>query len=167
LVKGGPDIPAIQDGCSHLARWRGSRPVAGSAPSRAGRVARAVSAHIADSLLQEAPPVVHQPVEQGPGHSAVPERDGRPYLEPQIRVSRRMGRLGDGERPYQTTSRPRACWRGNGPTPRVRRSGADGLTSSITAANAGTSGVRGDFANYNIIDSLYKLYINKYRYNIN
>jgi hypothetical protein len=150
LVKGGPDIPAVQDGCSDLACSRGSRPVAGSAPLRARRVAMAVSAHIAHSLSQETPPLVHQPVEQGPGHSAVPERDGRPYLEPRIRVSRRMARLGDGERPCQTTSGPRACWRGNGPTPRVRRSREDGLTSSITVAIAGTSKVRRDFSHYNI-----------------
>ena len=157
LVKGGPDIPADQDGCSDLARSRESRPVAGLAPSRAKRVAMAVSAHIAHSLSQEAPPMVHQPVEQGPGHSAVPERDGRPYLEPQIRVSRRMGRLGDGERPCQTTSGPRACWRGNGPTPRVRQSRVDGLTSSITAVIAGTSEVRRDFSQYNIVDFHYIL----------
>jgi len=36
-VKGGPDIPADHDGCSHLLRSRGCRLLAGSAPSRAGR----------------------------------------------------------------------------------------------------------------------------------
>ena len=56
LVKGGPDIPADQDGCSDLARSRESRPVAGLAPSRAKRVAMAVSAHIAHSLSQECRP---------------------------------------------------------------------------------------------------------------
>jgi hypothetical protein len=149
MVKGGPDIPAVQDGCSDFARSRGSRPVAGSAPSRAGRAAIAVSAHIALSLLQEAPHVVHQPVEQGPGHSVVLERNGRPYLEAANSCSRRMARLGDGERTCQTTSGPRACWRGNDPTPRVRQSRVDRLTSSITAANAGTSRLRTDLSGCN------------------
>ena len=51
-VKGGPDIPAVQDGCSDFGRSRGSRPVAGSAPSRAGRAAIAEFAHIALSFSQ-------------------------------------------------------------------------------------------------------------------
>jgi hypothetical protein len=42
-------------------------------------------------LVAEAPPVVHKQVEQGPGHSAVPVRDGRPFPEASNSCSRRMG----------------------------------------------------------------------------
>ena len=53
--------------------------------SRAGRERIAV---FADSflLLEEAPPVVHQLVEQRPGHSAVPMRMVGHFLKPQLRA---------------------------------------------------------------------------------
>ena len=40
-VKGGPDIPAIHDGCSDFARSRGCRHIAGSTTPRAGGVGTA------------------------------------------------------------------------------------------------------------------------------
>jgi hypothetical protein len=70
-VKGGLDFPAVHDGCSHLARSRGCRLVAGSTTSRTGRVGIAVFASHNSLLVKYAPPVVHQPIEQGPGHGAV------------------------------------------------------------------------------------------------
>ena len=50
--------------------------------------------------------VVHQPVEQGPGHSAVPRRADRPFVEAANWCSTRMIRRRDGWRPIQTTSGP-------------------------------------------------------------
>ena len=62
-------------------RYVKSNALAGSAASRAGRAAMVVSAHMVLSLLQEAPPVVHQPVEQGPGRSVIPIEVGPPLAE--------------------------------------------------------------------------------------
>jgi len=60
-------------------------------------------------LAQETPPVVHELVEQGPDQSAVPSRGGRPFPEAPSSCSARVIQLLDGQRPHQTTSRPRAC----------------------------------------------------------
>jgi len=70
-VKGELDFPTVHDGCSHRARWRECRLVAGSTTSRTGRVEAAVCASHSFLLLKSAPLVVHQPIEQGPGHGAV------------------------------------------------------------------------------------------------
>ena len=50
-----------------------------SAWSRAGRIGNAQFASHRSLLCEDALPVVPQPIEQGPGHSAVPFRDGRPF----------------------------------------------------------------------------------------
>ena len=76
------------------------------AGSRAGRVGLLVLRAIAASLNDDRIPVMHQPAEQGPGHSAVPLRDGRPSLEAADSCRIRMDRRRDSERPYRTTSAP-------------------------------------------------------------
>src|SRR5271157_137870 len=74
--------------------------------SRTGRERIAV---FTDSslLVAEAPHVVHKPKEQGLGRSAVPVRDGRPFLQASKWRATRMARLRDGVRPFQTTPGPR------------------------------------------------------------
>jgi hypothetical protein len=53
-----------------------------------------------------APLVVQRLLEQGPGHSAVPVRDGWPFPGAAKSCSTRMARLRNGVRPSQTTSGP-------------------------------------------------------------
>ena len=91
---------------------------------------------------REAPRVDHQPVEQGPGHSAVPVRDGRPIPEASTSCSTRA-RLHDSLRPCRTTSRPRLLtsqWPNSTGAP--DRSETTRL--SITPAHAGTSAARNE-----------------------
>ena len=82
--------------------------------------------------------MVHQPVEQGPGHSAVPARDGRPFREAANSCSIRMARLGDGWRPCQTTSGPlllESQW----PNSTFARHGSENAQYSITPAHSSSS----------------------------
>jgi hypothetical protein len=71
-LKGGPDIPAVHDGCFHRVRSRGCRHLTGSTTPCAGRVGRITSHRWL--LGEDALPVVPQSIEQGPGRSAVPLR---------------------------------------------------------------------------------------------
>ena len=92
-------------------------------------------------LLQEAPPVVHQLDEQGPGHSAVPTTDGRPFPEAPMSCSARTARLLNGTKPYQTTSGPRLLisrW----PNSTGARRIFEATQFSISPAPASTSGAR-------------------------
>ena len=57
-------------------------------------------------LVEKAPDVVHQRIEQDPGHSAVPGEDDRPFVEAANSCSTRTVRRRDGWRPIQTTSGP-------------------------------------------------------------
>ena len=77
--KGGLDIPATHAECSSLRTGTPDPDV--DAPCLVTRWAsRKCSFASHRSLLcEDALPVVHQPIEQGPGHSAVPIRDGRPF----------------------------------------------------------------------------------------
>ena len=69
--KGGLDIPAVHGGCSHLAHSRRFRLRAGSTTSRTGRVGIAMFDSHSSLLVESAPLVVYQAIEQGPGHGAV------------------------------------------------------------------------------------------------
>ncbi len=117
--KGGPGIPAIHDGCSDLPRSRGCRSVAGSMPSRAGRVGTLRLVQLFSSCRKCA----------GRGSSAHRTRPwpqcrspagmiGR-SLRPQIRVlHERSGVVTAGDqfrRPLGLS-----CWMADGPTPRSR-----------------------------------------------
>src|SRR5271157_2316286 len=107
LFKGGLDIPPTSNSAHFAANARSGRWTRRSG-SRVGRERIAV---FADSflLLEEAPPVDHQLVEQRPGHSAVPIRMVGYFLKPQLRAQH--------ERPGFLTARdhvkrplgPRAC----------------------------------------------------------
>jgi len=57
--------------------------------------------------IREAPLVVHQPIDRGPGYSAVPVGDGRPLREAATSCWARRTRLGDGMRPCATITEPR------------------------------------------------------------
>src|SRR4051812_49497634 len=70
-VEGGLDIPAVHGGYSHLTHSRRFRLPAGSTTSRTGRVGIAVLDSHSSLLIESAPLVVLQPIEQGPGHVAV------------------------------------------------------------------------------------------------
>ena len=78
-LKGGLDIPATHAECGSLQREHPLRTLTRRAWSRAGRVGNAQFASHRWLLCEDALPVVPQPIEQDPGHSAVPIRDGRPF----------------------------------------------------------------------------------------
>ena len=78
-LKGGLDIPATHAECGSLQREHPLRTLTRFAWSRAGRVGNAQFASHRSLLCEDALPVVPQPIEQDPGHSAVPVRDGRPF----------------------------------------------------------------------------------------
>jgi len=136
-VKGGPGIPAIHDGCSHLPRSRGCRPVAGSMPSRAGRVgtlrlvqlfsscrkgaARSSSAHRTRPWPQ---------CRSQRGRSAV--RESRKF------VFIRTVRLRDGWRPTRTASGP-LLLNGRGPNSTFARHNSENTQYSITHAQPSSS----------------------------
>jgi hypothetical protein len=63
-VKGGLDIPAGHDGCSHLPRSRRCRFVTGSTTSRTGRVGIAEFASHGALLGEYALPEIHQPIDK-------------------------------------------------------------------------------------------------------
>ena len=76
-LQGGPDIPAVHDGCFHCVGSHGCRHLAGSTTPRAGRVGRLTSPRWL--LGEDALPVVPPSIEPGPGSSAVPLGYGRPF----------------------------------------------------------------------------------------
>ena len=78
-LKGGLDIPATYAECRSLQREHPLRTLTRRAWSRAGRIGNAQFASHRSLLCEDALPVVPQPIEQDPGHSAVPFRDGRPF----------------------------------------------------------------------------------------
>src|SRR5215471_5874149 len=77
-LKGGLDIAAPGAECSSLQREHPLRSWTRRAGSRAGRIGTASIASHRSLLYEDAVPVVPQPIEQDPVHSAVPVRDGRP-----------------------------------------------------------------------------------------
>ena len=83
LFKGGLDIPPTSNSAHFAGNTRSGR-LTHRNGSRAGRERIAVFAD--SSLREEAPPVVHQLVEQRPGHSAVPIRMVGHFLKPQVRA---------------------------------------------------------------------------------
>ena len=78
-LKGGLDIPAMYAECRSLQREHPLRSLTRRAGSRAGRIGTASIASHRSLLYDDAVPVVPQPIEQDPVHSAVPVRDGRPF----------------------------------------------------------------------------------------
>jgi hypothetical protein len=78
-LKGGLDIPAPCAECSSLQREHPLRSLTRRAGSRAGRIGNASIASHRSLLYDDAVPVVPQPIEQDPVHSAVPLGDGRPF----------------------------------------------------------------------------------------
>ena len=77
--KGGLDIPASGAECRSLQRELPLRSLTRRAGSRAGRIGTASIASHRSLLYDDAVPVVPQPIEQDPVHSAVPLGDGRPF----------------------------------------------------------------------------------------
>jgi hypothetical protein len=107
-LEGGLDIPAKHAECGSLQREHPLRTLTRFAWSRTGRVGNAQFALHRRLLCEDALPVVPQPIEQDPGHSAVPTRDGRPFsrspnfvIDTKGRAFRRLTTR------YRTTSRPR------------------------------------------------------------
>jgi hypothetical protein len=77
-LKGGLDIPATHAECGSLQREHPLRSWTRRARSRAGRVGNVRVASHRSLLYKDVLPVVPWPIEQDPGHRAVPVRDGRP-----------------------------------------------------------------------------------------
>ena len=78
--------------------------------------------------------MVHQHIEQDPGHSAVPDEDDRPLVEAAISCSTRTVRRRDGWRPIQTTSGP-LLFDGRWPNSTLASSSSEDAPHSITAAH--------------------------------
>ena len=94
--------------------------------------------YIAGSFLQTALPVVPQPIEQDPGHSAVPTRDGRPFSRsPNFVIGTKGRAFRRLTTRYRTTSRPRLLL-SQGPNSTVRNQVLDVTWFSITAGHTGT-----------------------------
>jgi len=91
-LKGGLDIPATHAECGSLQREHPFRSLTRRARSRAGRVGNVRVASHRSLLYKDALPVVPQPIEQDPGHSAVPIRDGRPFSRSPNSVINTKGR---------------------------------------------------------------------------
>jgi hypothetical protein len=91
-LKGGLDIPAPCAECSSLQREHPLRSLTRRAGSLAGRIGNASIASHRSLLYEDALPVVPQPIEQDPVHSAVPVRDGRPFSRSPNSVINTKGR---------------------------------------------------------------------------
>jgi hypothetical protein len=89
-------------------------------------------------LVEKAPDVVHQRIEQDPGHSAVPGGDNRPFVEAANSCSTRTVRRRDGWRPIQTTSGP-LLLDGRRPNSTFARHGSENAQYSITPAHPSSS----------------------------
>jgi hypothetical protein len=89
-------------------------------------------------LVEKAPHVVHQRIEQDPGHSAVPGGDDRPFVEAANSCSTRTVRRRDGWRPIQTTSGP-LLLDGRRPNSTFARHGSENAQYSITPAQPSSS----------------------------
>ena len=104
--EGGPDIPAIHDGCSDFARSRGCRHIAGSTTPRAGGVGTARFTSLAPLRRRAARGFSVHRIRPWPqrrflrGWSTV-------FLKPPISCSSRKDGLSDGYGPCSTTSGPR------------------------------------------------------------
>ena len=79
LAQGWAGHPCPHAECRSLQREHPLRTLTRRAWSRAGRVGNARFASHRSLLCEDALPVVPQPIEQDPGHGAVPFRDGRPF----------------------------------------------------------------------------------------
>ncbi len=89
-------------------------------------------------LVERAPHVVHQRIEQDPGHSAVPGGDDRPFVEAANSCSIRTVRRRDGWRPIQTTSGP-LLLNDRRPNSTFARHSSENSQYSITAAHPSSS----------------------------
>jgi hypothetical protein len=78
-LKGGLDIPAPCAECDSLQWEHPLRSLTRRACSRAGRIGNAPVVSHRSLLYEDALPVVSQPIEQDPVHSAFPVRDDRPF----------------------------------------------------------------------------------------
>ena len=107
-LEGGLDIPAKHAECGSLQREHPLRTLTRFAWSRTGRVGNAQFALHRRLLCEDALPVVPQPIEQDPGHSAVPVRDGRPGTarSPNFVVDTKGQAFRRLTTRYRTTSRP-------------------------------------------------------------
>jgi hypothetical protein len=122
-------FPSVRGGCSHLAHSRRCRLATGSTTSRTGRVGIAVLASHSSLLIESAPLMVHQTIEQGPGHGAVRVEGDLP--SPEANVCDRHKRSGfltacdHAEQPPGL-----ACSQASGPTPRERNTTPKPLDSA-------------------------------------
>ena len=91
-LKGGLDIPATHAECGSLQREHPIRSLTRRARSRAGRVGNVRVASHRSLLYKDVLPVVPWPIEQDPGHRAVPVRDGRPFSRSPNSVINTKGR---------------------------------------------------------------------------
>jgi hypothetical protein len=92
-LKGGLDIPAPCADCGSLQREHPLRSWTRRAWSRSGRIRKCSSRLTSPApLRRRAKPVVPQPIEQDPVHSAVPVRDGRPFSRSPNSVINTKGR---------------------------------------------------------------------------
>jgi hypothetical protein len=90
--KGGLDYPATHAECSSLPGKHPLWTLTRRAWSRTGRVGNPSVASHRWLLCKDALPVVPQPIEQDPGHGAVPIRDGRPFSRSPNSVMQTEGR---------------------------------------------------------------------------
>jgi hypothetical protein len=88
--------------------------------------------------VEKAPYMVHQRIEQDPGHSAVPQRGRSAVRESRKFVFIRMVRLRDGWRPTWTASGP-LLLNGRGPNSTFARHSSENAQYSITHAHPSSS----------------------------
>jgi len=105
LLKGGLDMPATHAECGSLQREHSLWTLTRRAWSRAGRIGNAQFASHRSLPFGDALPVVPQPIKQGPGHGAIPFRDGRPFCSRRRTVVR--GRFQSN--PTDTAVKSRPC----------------------------------------------------------
>ena len=94
-------------------------------------------------LCKDALPVDRQPIEQDPGHSAAPVRDGRPFSRsPNSVINTEDRGFPTTHDHFPTTSGPRWLMSRSGPTPRVRKTAFEVTWFSITPGCTGTRHLR-------------------------
>jgi hypothetical protein len=141
MIKGGPDIPAVDAIGTHCLGSRGCWLVAGSAPSRAGGEENGCVLWDGCLLvngrrswiISRFPEVIR---------SAIGVEDGLPSRAGRSSSGTGTGRNQDGLRPPQGASGPHVSRRVDGPTPRVRATRWNRRVISIIGVRSGTSGVR-------------------------
>ena len=105
-------------------------------------------------LFKYAPPVVHQPIEQGPGHGAVRIRGDLPSPEAGMCAQhKRRGFLTACDHAEQP--RDLACWKTSGPTPRKRNATPKSLGSAYRPRTSAQAAERGKQTGFKTLGSVW------------